>query len=91
MRKLADIFGPTASIASSATSSRSRTRSPAILTHPLGASLGDLLAQSREYGGLGLGTTYTSLVFLAVIATLVVVVSVGSSGSRLQQEAIEEA
>ena len=43
-----------------------------ILTRPLGASLGDLLAQSREYGGLGLGTTYTSLVFLAVIATLVV-------------------
>ncbi len=62
-----------------------------ILTRPLGASLGDLLAQSREYGGLGLGTTYTSLVFLAVIATLVVVVSVGTNGPRLQKEAIEEA
>ena len=32
-----------------------------ILTRPLGASLGDLLSQAREYGGLGLGTTYTSL------------------------------
>ena len=62
-----------------------------ILTRPLGASLGDLLAQSREYGGLGLGTTYTSLVFLAVIATLVVVVSIGPYGSRPQREAIEDA
>jgi uncharacterized membrane-anchored protein len=62
-----------------------------ILTRPLGASLGDLLAQSREYGGLGLGTTYTSLVFLAVISTLVVVVSIGSNGSRPPREALEEA
>jgi uncharacterized membrane-anchored protein len=62
-----------------------------ILTRPLGASLGDLLAQSREYGGLGLGTTYTSLVFLAVIGTLVVVVSIGPYGSRPQQAAIENA
>ena len=42
-----------------------------ILTRPLGASLGDLLSQSREYGGLGLGTTYTSLAFLTVIVALV--------------------
>ncbi len=62
-----------------------------ILTRPLGASLGDLLAQSREYGGLGLGTTYTSLVFLAVIAALVVVVSVGSDGPRPPREALDEA
>ncbi|MBS0244042.1 MAG: hypothetical protein JSS20_17865, partial [Proteobacteria bacterium] len=32
-----------------------------IMTRPLGASLGDLLSQSREYGGLGLGTIATSL------------------------------
>ena len=31
-----------------------------ILTRPLGASLGDMLAQAREYGGLGFGTVYTS-------------------------------
>jgi uncharacterized membrane-anchored protein len=49
------------------------------------------LAQSREYGGLGLGTTYTSLVFLAVITTLVVVVSIGPNGSRPPREALEEA
>jgi uncharacterized membrane-anchored protein len=42
-----------------------------ILTRPLGASLGDLLAQSREYGGVGLGTIYTSLGFLTVIIVLV--------------------
>ena len=42
-----------------------------ILTRPLGASLGDLLSQSREYGGLGFGTTYTSLAFLTVIVALV--------------------
>ncbi|MBI5131516.1 MAG: hypothetical protein HZA66_18925 [Rhodopseudomonas palustris] len=42
-----------------------------ILTRPLGASLGDLLSQSREYGGLGLGSIYTSLGFLTVIIGLV--------------------
>ena len=42
-----------------------------ILTRPLGASLGDLLSQSRNYGGVGLGTIYTSLAFLTVIVVLV--------------------
>lgn len=42
-----------------------------ILTRPLGASLGDLLSQSREYGGAGFGTIYTSLAFLIVIVALV--------------------
>ena len=42
-----------------------------ILTRPLGASLGDLLAQARSDGGLGLGTTVTSAVFLVVIVALV--------------------
>lgn len=42
-----------------------------ILTRPLGASLGDLLSQSREYGGLGFGSVYTSLGFLIVIVMLV--------------------
>jgi uncharacterized membrane-anchored protein len=42
-----------------------------ILTRPLGASLGDLLSQSRHYGGVGLGTIHTSLVFLTVIIALV--------------------
>jgi uncharacterized membrane-anchored protein len=46
-----------------------------ILTRPLGASLGDLLSQARTYGGFGLGTAYTSIVFLIVIVALVTFVS----------------
>jgi uncharacterized membrane-anchored protein len=42
-----------------------------ILTRPLGASLGDLLSQSKEYGGFGLGAATTSAVFLAIIMVLV--------------------
>jgi uncharacterized membrane-anchored protein len=53
-----------------------------ILTRPLGASLGDFLAQSREYGGLGLGTVITSALFLAVIALLVLVVSLPRNRAR---------
>jgi len=43
-----------------------------ILTRPLGASLGDLLSQPTKNGGLGLGTTGTSALFLAVILGLVI-------------------
>lgn len=46
-----------------------------ILTRPLGASLGDLLSQSRDYGGLGFGTVYTSIAFLTVIVALVALLS----------------
>lgn len=42
-----------------------------ILTRPLGASIGDLLASSHKSGGLGLGTTVTSYVFLGAILALV--------------------
>ncbi|MEN9715928.1 MAG: hypothetical protein RJA35_1395 [Actinomycetota bacterium] len=38
-----------------------------ILTRPLGASIGDLLAQAPKDGGLGVGTTGTSIIFLAAI------------------------
>jgi uncharacterized membrane-anchored protein len=43
-----------------------------ILTRPLGASIGDLLSQPKADGGLGLGTTGTSYIFLAIILGLVV-------------------
>jgi uncharacterized membrane-anchored protein len=46
-----------------------------ILTRPLGASTGDLLSQPRSAGGLGLGTTVTSLVFLVAILGVVVFLS----------------
>ncbi|GAC1305215.1 MAG: membrane protein [Vulcanimicrobiaceae bacterium] len=42
-----------------------------VLTRPLGASLGDLLSQSTRDGGLGFGTTLTSVGFLATIASVV--------------------
>jgi uncharacterized membrane-anchored protein len=43
-----------------------------VLTRPLGASIGDELSQSsHRYGGLGLGTTGTSYIFLGCILALV--------------------
>ncbi|MDV6374882.1 COG4705 family protein [Deinococcus arenicola] len=42
-----------------------------ILTRPLGASIGDFLSQTKGDGGLGLGTTATSLIFLAAILAVV--------------------
>jgi uncharacterized membrane-anchored protein len=47
-----------------------------ILTRPLGASIGDEMSQSsHKYGGLGLGTTGTSYIFLAIIVALVLYLS----------------
>ena len=42
-----------------------------ILTRPFGASCGDFLSQPSKYGGLGLGTTMTSVVFLVIIVALI--------------------
>jgi uncharacterized membrane-anchored protein len=42
-----------------------------VLTRPLGASIGDLLSQSRHDGGLGLGTAVTSALFLLAILAVV--------------------
>ena len=53
-----------------------------ILTRPLGASTGDLLSQPTADGGLGLGTTGTSALFLAVILALVIVLSVRNKKSE---------
>jgi uncharacterized membrane-anchored protein len=48
-----------------------------ILTRPLGASIGDEMSQtSHKYGGLGLGTTVTSYIFLGCILALVVFLSI---------------
>jgi uncharacterized membrane-anchored protein len=46
-----------------------------IMTRPLGASLGDFLSQSGEHGGLGLGATITSVIFLAGIVFTVAFLS----------------
>jgi uncharacterized membrane-anchored protein len=47
-----------------------------ILTRPLGASIGDYLSQPTADGGRGLGTTVTSVVFLATILAVVVFLSI---------------
>ena len=48
-----------------------------ILTRPLGASIGDEMSQnSHKYGGLGLGTTGTSYIFLGCILALVSYLSI---------------
>lgn len=46
-----------------------------ILTRPLGASIGDFLSQSSN-GGIGLGATATSYIFVACIIALVVYLSI---------------
>jgi uncharacterized membrane-anchored protein len=43
-----------------------------ILTRPLGVSIGDYLSQPKADGGLGLGTTVTSFIFLRAILAVVI-------------------
>jgi uncharacterized membrane-anchored protein len=61
-----------------------------ILTRPLGASLGDLLSQSKTYGGLGWGSVGTSSAFLSVIVALVIFVSVRSAWHTRSSRAVKE-
>ena len=58
-----------------------------ILTRPLGASLGDLLSQAPGDGGLGLGTTGTSAIFLSAILVLVVYLTV-TKADEIPAEAV---
>lgn len=53
-----------------------------VLTRPFGAALGDLLTQARADGGLGMGATWTSALFLAVIVLLVGIEQWGEGGRR---------
>lgn len=55
-----------------------------ILTRPFGASLGDLLTQPTADGGLGMGTMWTSALFLTVIVLLVAVETYVVSSHRTQ-------
>ena len=54
-----------------------------ILTRPMGASFGDLLSQPQEYGGLGLGTIITSVIFLAVIAATIIYMTITHRGGEV--------
>lgn len=42
-----------------------------IMTRPLGASIGDYLSQPTKFGGLGLGATLTSVIFLLGILAII--------------------
>ena len=57
-----------------------------VLTRPLGASCGDLLSQAQSAGGLGLGTTGTSVLFLTIILALVVYLSLSKRDVILASE-----
>ncbi|MFW0754761.1 hypothetical protein ACN1C3_08400 [Pseudomonas sp. H11T01] len=57
-----------------------------ILTRPFGASLGDLLTQAKTYGGLGMGATWTSAIFLSVILILVAVAQMSVGNRKLVTE-----
>ena len=60
-----------------------------ILTRPLGASIGDFMSQnSHKYGGLGLGTTGTSYIFLGCILVLVSYLSI-SKRDQTPPEVVE--
>lgn len=56
-----------------------------ILTRPFGAALGDLLTQSKTYGGLGMGAMWTSALFLSVIVMLVAVAQYSLNAGRSPQ------
>ncbi|RWE30897.1 MAG: hypothetical protein EOS78_27140 [Mesorhizobium sp.] len=60
-----------------------------ILTRPLGASFGDLLSQPMEYGGLGFGTTFTSLSFLGCIVALVLYMTLRKKADELDEMLLE--
>ncbi|MGV8876283.1 MAG: hypothetical protein ACOH1K_02090 [Rhodoglobus sp.] len=58
-----------------------------VLTRPLGASLGDLLSQSRTNGGLAIGTTVTSVSFLVVIVAVASYLAISVARQRREVEA----
>lgn len=58
-----------------------------ILTRPLGASIGDLLSQDKADGGLEVGTTITSIVFLSIIILLTTYLQVSIGRERIKLEA----
>lgn len=47
-----------------------------IMTRPLGASIGDYLSQPTNHGGLGLGATLTSVIFIGGILATVTYLSI---------------
>ncbi|WP_315071539.1 hypothetical protein [uncultured Clostridium sp.] len=61
-----------------------------IFTRPLGASLGDYLSQPKEYGGLGFGTTVTSVIFLIPILAIIIFLAVTKCDINLKNKTVAE-
>lgn len=59
-----------------------------IFTRPLGASLGDFLSQPKEYGGLGLGATVTSVIFLIAILGIIIFLSITKLDTTPKSDAL---
>jgi uncharacterized membrane-anchored protein len=62
-----------------------------VLTRPLGASIGDLLSQSPADGGLGIGTTATSVTFLVVIVVFATYWGITVGKQRKDAEEVAQA
>ncbi len=61
-----------------------------IMTRPLGASIGDEMSQNDPtFGGLGLGATVTSYIFLGLILALVVYLTVTRRDQTPQEKILE--
>lgn len=61
-----------------------------VLTRPLGASIGDLLSQSPADGGLGIGTTATSVTFLIAIVAIAMYLSIKVGKQRQDAEIVAQ-
>lgn len=61
-----------------------------IMTRPLGASLGDYLSQTQAHGGLGLGATTTSIIFITAIIITVVFLIITKWDVITDPEIVEE-
>jgi uncharacterized membrane-anchored protein len=60
-----------------------------IMTRPLGASIGDYLSQSPSNGGLGLGPTITTVLFVLAIILTVIFLSVTKKDQLTKRTAFE--
>ena len=61
-----------------------------IMTRPLGASLGDYLSQPAKYGGLGLGATWTTVIFISAIVVTVMYLSIAKIDLTTKTEATKD-
>ena len=64
-----------------------------IMTRPLGASIGDYLSQPANHGGLGLGATVTSIIFVVGIIITVTYLSITKKdviGKKMTEEIAED-